>query len=64
MILNTLLSGFSLIQNSDIEEKIKNAPDSGYEVGVFIGSMIPFVVLVIIAYMIYYYNKKRNNNNK
>lgn len=48
----------NLFQTPDIEEKIKNAPDEGYEIGVFIGSMIPFVVLVIIAYMIYYYNKK------
>ena len=54
---------YSLFQNPNIEDKIKHAPDSGYEIGVFIGSMIPFVVLVIIAYMIYYYNKKRNNNN-
>ncbi len=53
----------SLFQTPDIEEKIKNAPDEGYEIGVFIGSMIPFVVLVIIAYMIYYYSKKRNSNN-
>lgn len=51
-----------LQQTPDIEEKINNAPDSGYEIGVFIGSMIPFVVLVIIAYMIYYYNKKRNSD--
>jgi hypothetical protein len=43
----------------EIEEKIQNAPDSGYEIGVFIGSMIPFVVFVLIAYAIYRYNKKR-----
>ncbi|WP_203257518.1 hypothetical protein [Hyunsoonleella ulvae] len=52
----------SILQSADIEEKLKEAPDSGYEIGVLIGSMIPFVVLVIIAYMIYYYNKKRNSN--
>lgn len=52
-----------LIQDLDIDEKIKNAPDENYEIGIFIGSMIPFIVLVIIAYMIYYYNKKRNENN-
>ncbi|WP_347923335.1 hypothetical protein [Pontimicrobium sp. SW4] len=55
MILATIL------QEVDIEEKLKNAPDNGYEIGVFIGSMIPFVVLAIIAYTIYYYNKKRAN---
>ncbi|MEW4922188.1 hypothetical protein [Algibacter sp. 2305UL17-15] len=53
----------SLFQTLEIEEKIKNAPDSGYEIGVFIGSMLPFVALVIIAYTLYRYNKKRKNNN-
>ena len=51
----------TILQNVNIEEKIKNAPDSEYEIGVFIGSMLPFVVLAIIAYAIYYYNKKRLN---
>ena len=49
---------FSLIQGN-IEEKIKNAPNSSYEIGVFIGSMLPFVLLVVIAYLIYSYNKNR-----
>ena len=47
------------LQDLNIEEKLKNAPDKGYEIGVFIGSMLPFVVLVIIAYAIYRYNKNR-----
>lgn len=50
-------------QTPDINEKINNAPDKGYEIGVFIGSMIPFIVLVIIAYMLYYYSKKRRKDN-
>lgn len=45
----------------DIEEKIKNAPDSSYEIGVFIGSMLPFVLLVVLAYLIYRYNKNKIN---
>ncbi|RED50609.1 hypothetical protein [Seonamhaeicola aphaedonensis] len=49
----------TLFQQVDIEEKIKNAPDKGYEIGVFIGSMIPFVILIILAYALYRYNKKR-----
>ncbi|WP_282134969.1 hypothetical protein [Seonamhaeicola maritimus] len=49
----------TLFQQVDIEEKIKNAPDNGYEIGVFIGSMLPFVLLVILAYAIYRYNKKK-----
>ena len=52
---------FTLLQQLDIEEKINNAPDKGYEIGVFIGSMLPFVVLVLIAYVIFRYNKNRIN---
>ena len=51
----------NLIQDINIEEKIKNAPDDSYSIGVFIGSMFPFVVLVIIAYAIYRYNKNKIN---
>lgn len=51
----------TILQEIDIEEKLRNAPDSNYEIGVFIGSMLPFVVLAIIAYAIYYYNKRRSN---
>lgn len=50
---------FSLLQDINIEEKVKNAPDNSYEIGVFIGSMLPFVILVIIAYSLYRYNKNR-----
>ncbi len=46
----------------DIEEKIKNAPDKSYEIGVFIGSMLPFVLLVVLAYLLYRYHKKRIDN--
>lgn len=53
----------SLIQDINIEDKIKNAPDSNYEIGVFIGSMIPFAVLVGLAYWMYSYNKKRINKD-
>lgn len=49
----------SLLQDVAIEDKIKNAPDGNYEIGVFIGSMLPFVILVILAYVIYRYNKNR-----
>jgi hypothetical protein len=51
---------FTFIQKVDIEEKLKNAPDKGYEIGVFIGYMLPFVILVGIAYLMYRYNKNRN----
>lgn len=53
----------TLFQDINIEDKLKSAPDSNYEIGVFIGSMLPFVILVAIAYMIYRYNKNRINKD-
>ncbi len=53
----------TLIQDINIEDKLKTAPNSNYEIGVFIGSMLPFVVLVAIAYTIYRYNKNRINKD-
>lgn len=46
------------IQNQ-INEKIKNAPDGQYEIGIFIGYLLPFVVLVILSYLLYSYMKNR-----
>ncbi|BDW92483.1 hypothetical protein MACH07_13150 [Flagellimonas marinaquae] len=54
---------FWSIQQSNIEQKIKEAPDSAYEIGVVIGSYLPFVVLAGIAYAIYYYNKKNRGSD-
>jgi len=51
-----------ILQNVNIEEKIKNAPDSQYEIGVFIGSMLPFVIFALIAYAIYRYNRNKMKN--
>ena len=56
-----LASFISIMQQVDIEEKMKNAPDSGYETGVVIGTYLPFVVLVLIAYLVYYMAKKRKD---
>jgi len=58
------MSLLTLIQQVDINEKIKNAPNDSYEIGLFIGSLIPFVVLVTIAYLIYRYHKKKNIKNE
>ncbi|BFM42552.1 hypothetical protein CFS9_11930 [Flavobacterium sp. CFS9] len=52
----------SLLQQVDVAEKIKTAPDSSYQIGVVIGSFIPFVVLVGIAYWMYNRAKKRDEN--
>ncbi|WP_203460340.1 hypothetical protein [Lacinutrix sp. WUR7] len=49
----------ALIQEIDIKEKIDKAPDAAYGIGIFIGSMLPFVVLVALAYFIYRYNKNK-----
>ena len=48
-----------IFQQVNIEEKLQNAPDKSYEIGVLIGAMLPFIILVIIAYLIYYFQKKR-----
>jgi len=50
-----------LLLQVDVEEKMKNAPDSGYEIGVTIGTYLPFIVLVAIAYLIYYKTKNRKD---
>ena len=52
-----------LLQEINIDEKLKEAPDSNYGIGVFIGTLLPFVILVIIAYTIYRYNKNRFKDN-
>ncbi|PWK02063.1 hypothetical protein BC749_101122 [Flavobacterium araucananum] len=52
----------SLLQKVDVAEKIKTAPDAGYQIGVVIGSFLPFVVLLVIAYWMYNRAKKRDEN--
>jgi hypothetical protein len=47
-----------LLQQINIEEKLKNAPDSGYQIGVLIGSFLPIVLLAGAAYWMYYRAKK------
>ncbi|WP_456463437.1 hypothetical protein [Lutibacter sp.] len=49
------------LQQVNIEEKIKNAPDKGYEIGVVIGTYLPFVLLALLAYLVYY--KARNRKD-
>lgn len=54
---------FFLVQTIDIEDKLKNAPDDGYQIGLIIGAFVPFVVFVAIAYWMYYAAKKRENKS-
>jgi hypothetical protein len=51
----------AFFQETNIEEKIKNAPDGGYEIGVVIGTYLPFVLLVALAYFVYYKAKNRKD---
>ena len=51
----------SLFQQTNIDEKIQNAPDNGYLIGVWIGNILPFVVLVGLAWWMYIRAKKRQN---
>ena len=52
-----------LLQDVNIKEKISEAPDKGYAIGVLIGSYLPFIVLVIAAYLIFRYSKNRMNDD-
>ncbi|GAA4066678.1 hypothetical protein GCM10022389_09420 [Flavobacterium cheonanense] len=51
----------SLIQQVNIDDKINNAPDNGYLIGVWIGYVLPFVVLIGLAYYMYYRAKNRKD---
>lgn len=51
----------ALLLQTDIKEKIENAPDKAYEIGVVIGTYLPFVVLVVIAYLMFYKFKNRRD---
>jgi len=42
----------------NVTEKLKVAPDSNYQVGLLIGSYLPFLLLAGIAYWMYYRAKK------
>ena len=56
------MSIISLVQQVDIVEKLKNATSSSYQIGVIIGSFVPFVVLILLAYWMYASAKKRDKN--
>lgn len=52
------------LQQVNLENKLKAAPDGQYQTGVLIGSFIPFIVLIGIAYGLYYKAKKKEQNLK
>ncbi|MFJ1321455.1 hypothetical protein ACILDT_00370 [Capnocytophaga canis] len=57
-----------LLQQQDnidiIKQKLAEAPDEQYGIGIFIGNMLPFVVLVILAYLMYSYMKNKSNSDE
>ncbi len=50
------------LQQVNIVQKMKQAPDGDYQIGVLIGSFIPFIILVVLAYWMYSRAKKRDQN--
>jgi len=57
MLLNFILFFLQI----NVAEKIKNAPDKDYEIGVVIGTYLPFILLVGLAYFTYYKAKNRKD---
>lgn len=51
-----------LLQNVDIDEKLRNAPDDRYQIGIIIGTYLPFVLLAGLAYLFFYMAKKRKDD--
>ncbi len=45
----------------EIEKNLENAPDRSYEIGIIIGTYLPFIVLVILAFLTYNYFKNKGN---
>jgi hypothetical protein len=58
------MNGFlMLLQQVDIDQKLEEAPDASYSIGVFIGTMLPFVILVLLDYAVFRYYKNKLNDN-
>ncbi len=45
----------------DVNEKLKNAPNGDYQVGVIIGTYLPVILLIGIAWFIYWRAKNRKD---
>ncbi len=56
-----LATFIALLQQVNVEEKIKNAPNDNYQIGIVIGTYLPFVLLVLLAYFVYYRAKNRKD---
>ena len=53
----------NFLQQVNVEKKLKEAPDNQYAIGVFIGEMLPFVILIALAYFFFYWAKKKRDNS-
>ena len=40
------------LQQVNVKQKLKNTQDEQYQIGVLIGSFVPFIVIVGIAYVL------------
>ncbi len=58
---NTFLTILLQANPELVNEKLKNAPDNQYMIGVIIGNALPFVILVGLAYFAYYKSKNRKD---
>lgn len=45
---------------SEIAQKMQEAPDSGYEIGVFIGSYLPFFLFAVVAFILFRKLRKKS----
>jgi len=53
----------NFLQQVDVEKKLKDAPNNQYTIGVFIGEMLPFVILIALAYFFFYLAKKKRKKD-
>lgn len=44
-----------------IKEKMEKAPNENYEIGVVIGTYLPFALFIVFAYVVYYMAKNRKD---
>lgn len=45
----------------DVNEKLKNAPDGSYQIGIIIGTYLPVIALLGIAWFVYWRAKNRKD---
>jgi phosphoglycerol transferase MdoB-like AlkP superfamily enzyme len=58
-MMGKFLTLFIFLQQVNVEDKLKDAPDNNYAIGVFIGEMLPFIILIALAYFFFYWAKKK-----